>query len=337
MKEFKVIPDHHFIFEDEHPKNIYGCHFFKTFRDDVLGTKIEKNEAYCSLKNEILNDYNICIKKHCINFKHPGCQSFLEKLGNMDEKSRLELRNLQLIKDSLRQTNKSISISRWMLLVAVFALFVAIAGPILSYYLFVEQPKRDKQIKIEEQIKYVYRNINANEDIFISNINDLRNFKSNTQIDNLPFNFLELDLTPDIHDELQRKIGLINYRFLLYYSENTNSLNILINRIKNGFYSKNISPKDKDIYSDLMDMLSKEGWKDTKFNYQMDAGCLLKILQESFPYIVDDRNKQMECNHDSLNRIYYYFGYLEVETPLWMKMELKDALKERGTDAWWIE
>lgn len=330
--------NYNFEFEENKcPKNIFGCHFFKTEKDDIQGIRINKNEAYCSIENEILTDYKKCRSKHDIKVNYPGCQSFLEKLGYMADKDRLELRNLQLIKNSLNQTNKSISIARGMFVVSIIALLVAIAGPILSYYLFIQQPERDKQARIEEQIKYVYRNINANEDIFISNINDLRHFSEAAKIDNLPLNYLELDLTADIHDELQKKIGLVNYRFLLYYVENTNSLNKIINNIKERFYTNNLKINDKIIYSSLMDKLNKEKWEDTKFNYQMDTGCLLKILQESFPYISDIRNQQMECDSNSLNRIYYYFGYLEVETPAWMKPKFKEALKERGIDAWWLD
>jgi len=333
MSNKKIINSYDFEIDNKLPKNIFRCHFFKTAYDDIP-RNIDLNMAYCSIKDVDLLDYKICCTKHDGEklAQYCNCQSFLEKMGNMYDKDRLELRSLKLMKESVEAAGKSSRTARNATFISLIMLIVAGFGLWLAYV----GPQQEKDNKMQEQIKYIYRNINANEDIFISNINGLRYLKEDTKIDDLPFNYLELNLSSDMHDELQRKIGLVNYRFLLYYSENTNSLNSIINKIKDGFYSNKLNKKDKTIYFDLMEELSKEDWKDTKFNYQMDTGCLLKILRESFPYIIDNRNSQVECNNDSLSRIYHYFGYLEVETPAWMKPKFKEALKEQNIDAWWI-
>ncbi|EKD43244.1 MAG: hypothetical protein ACD_72C00396G0005 [uncultured bacterium] len=218
-----------------------------------------------------------------------------------------------------------------MILVFI-TLIMAVTSCVSVYFAFI-QPERDKKIagEIEKQNKILslYREINANEDIFISNVNNSNNFYTSTKEIDLPFNYITENLDLGIQDELQKSIGLINYRFLLHQIELTNTLNERISSIKNNFYNKNINIKNENSYKNLMDYLSIESWKETKFNYLKDSGCILAILQKTYPYIKDERNKQIVCETDSLNRIYYHFGYLPIDTPTWMKPLLRDAVKSR--------
>lgn len=216
-----------------------------------------------------------------------------------------------------------------------------------TVYLGLTQPDRDRKADSEQSIKnqttLLYRTIVANEDIFIENINNLREFSDATtsQLLYFPNNYIYEDLNLEIQDELQNQIGLVNYKLLLYYIDQTNLLNKTISDMRESLRNEGFESEkfvvNKKFYHDLMSYLNQESWENTKFNYQMDTGCLLKILQEAFPFIRDERNSQIECGTDSLNRIYYYFGYYEVDTPSWMKPKLKDALGERGIDAWWIQ
>lgn len=211
----------------------------------------------------------------------------------------------------------------------IFTVIFSLSGLYLTYV----QPVRDKNLNEDTErrnkILSLYREINANEDVFISNSNELNNFYNLSKAINLPFNYVSENLDASIQDELQKNIGLINYRFLLYQIDLTGTLNNQIDSIKNNFYSGKNNVGNKNTYKNLMNYLSVESWKDTKFNYLKDTGCLLSILQKSFPYIKDERNKDIVCESDSLNRIYYHFGYLPVDTPSWMKPLLRDAVKSR--------
>jgi len=252
--------------------------------------------------------------------------------------------------DSCEEEQKSIKKERrnqiWTNRIIVTATVISLVFVTpMSIYLAVTQPERERKIERQNQIKSevltLYRTIVANEDIFIDNSNSLREFMESTSLNTLPSNYIKENLNLGIQDELQNKIGLINYRFLLYYIEQTNLLNDTILEIKrdlpaNGLESQNIV-ESKNFYRDLMNYLSQEGWEETKFNYQLDTGCLLKILQEVFPYIHDERNVSIECRNESLNRIYYHFGYYEVDTSQWMKPRFREAMKDRGVDAWWID
>lgn len=228
-----------------------------------------------------------------------------------------------------------------IVILTLLALLVTILYSSAVLYLGFIQPERKQRAELESKIVSLYRDIITNEDVFISNTNNLNEFKELISIDTLPYIYIQQSLNLDIQNELQNKIGLINYRFLLYYMEQTNLLNNVINKLKIDFSEEGLKSErlieNKKFYINLMEYLTEAGWKETKFNYFIDTECLIYIMRSAFPYIKDERSDQIKCRNDSLNRIYYHFGYLEIDTPEWMKVDLKKALEERGIDAWWID
>jgi len=193
---------------------------------------------------------------------------------------------------------------------------------------------------LKTDIGKFYKAIELNEDSFIKNTNNLDSFKKEINYNTLPISYVSQDIV-QIQNKLQKEIGLTNFQFFLYYLQQTEALNGQINRLKNdvlinGFSSKEII-ENKNSYIKLMEYLSKEKWDETKFSYLVDTECLLKILQESFPYLTTKRNEKISCSNDTLNRIFYHFGFLKDETPKWMKEPYQKALQERGINAWWID
>jgi len=222
---------------------------------------------------------------------------------------------------------------RW----TVVAVFVSIIFSILSLYFAVIQPAYDKNIQneidIENNIKSFYTSVATNEVIFTNNSNELNQLKSNTSYKFLPNKYINFDLQTTAQETLKNKIGMMNYEFLMNYSDQTRLLNNLIDALNSSIVAQGINSKsfnnEKETYLDLMNYLNLEKWDETKLNYGMDSNCLLNILRASFSYIKDERNSLSTCANDSLNRIYYYFGYFPVDTPTWMKPLLRDAVKSR--------
>ena len=222
---------------------------------------------------------------------------------------------------------------RW----TVVAVFVSIIFSILSLYFAVIQPAYDKNIQneidIENNIKSFYTSVATNEVIFTNNSNELNQLKSNTSYKFLPNKYINCDLQATAQETLKNKIGMMNYEFLMNYSDQTRLLNNLIDALNSSIVAQGINSKsfnnEKETYLDLMNYLNLEKWDETKLNYGMDSNCLLNILRASFSYIKDERNSLSTCANDSLNRIYYYFGYFPVDTPTWMKPLLRDAVKSR--------
>jgi len=331
--------------ENNNPKNIFHCQFFKVGTEANIASNailVGYGQAFCSIKEKELKDYKECCTKHegdkPNNYQH--CQAYLERLGNMNDKNRLELRNLKLMKESVVSAGKSTKVAA----IAAWAAVITVIITGLGVYFTYIQPEREKiksdEIETKNNIVSFYRTIAANQTAFIDNSNIIHDFASTTTFYNLPFNYLANDIPTTIQDELQRKIGMINYRYLTYYIEQTKILNESINNLKTGLMYEGLNSNNftelRQSYIDLMSYLSEDSLEKTKFNYLTDTECLLHILRESFAYIRDPRNELAECRNESLNRIYYQYGYLEIDTPEWMKSKFIEALKERDINAWWI-
>ncbi len=134
-------------------------------------------------------------------------------------------------------------------------------------------------------------------------------------------------------------MGISQFQFIQYYLEQTKDLNRAIENLKVSFVDagagSDIFLQRRDRYLDLLRYSNAEKLN-TKFHYQLDTSCILDILRVHFHYIKDSRMETNGCSNDSLNRLYYFFGYYPKDTPEWLHPKFKEALKERGIDAWWV-
>jgi hypothetical protein len=187
-----------------------------------------------------------------------------------------------------------------------------------------------------DQVEAVYKNLVTNQDIFISNSNEARKLSTGNSISSLPELYLEEKISDETRKIIQNAFGLIQYRFFLYYLQQTDLLNEEIKQIRTDFIIKNpktfieLVPTQKYLATMEYLTLDEKEKSDSKFDYQMDTGCLQYFFEQSFLYIVPDgRGASPECSYESLNRV-FNFGYLESDTPLWLKPLLRDALDQRG-------
>lgn len=211
---------------------------------------------------------------------------------------------------------------------------VGLGSIIISSIVAFGVPKYEEIRKQQAEIQSVYKQIVTNADIYISNINNKKNLEKSNQVSNLPESFLEYN---NISDEtkkiIQDKMGLVQYRFFLYYIQQTNFLNQEIQELKSSYIISGLNSKEylntKAVYFNTVDYLAQEKLN-TKLNYQIDSGCLQYFFEHEFSYLkTDGRGKMLECLNDSLNRIFYHFGYLPADTPSWLVPQLKTALNER--------
>lgn len=208
----------------------------------------------------------------------------------------------------------------WFLILAT--LFVAFVVP---WYQRIQEGRAE--------IQAVYKNLIVNQDIFISNSNNIREINKGGKISDLPESFIEDNISREARRVLQDTLGLVQYRFFLYYFQQTVLMNEEIEQminysiITNAESLKQINPTGK--YLKTMEYLSLENW-DTKLNYQKDTECLQYFFEHSFLYIKPDgRGKAPECDYWSLERLFNHFGYLEADTPRWLKIQLREALNHR--------
>ena len=244
-----------------------------------------------------------------------------------------------LYTDELKETRQERRNSIWTnrILAAV-----GLVGPILTgitVYLTVIEPERSQRIAEEisknNKIELLYRSIASNQVVYVDNYSRRLDLKDEMKFSDLPRKFLITEVDKSIEDVLQKKIGMINYQVLIYYYERTSLVNSLIDKMRlNLEDNKNVNAGQ---YLGVLEELEDESWKNTRFGYIRDTECLMHILREEFNFITDERNEKAFCTNESLNRIYYHFGYFEVDTPAWMKSRFREALKERGADAWWIQ
>lgn len=206
------------------------------------------------------------------------------------------------------------------------SLFIAFFVPIWETSWNQKQQER-------ADIQSLYQTIIANEDIFISNFNAVKNSQNSNLPISTPEFHIEFPISENVHKIIQRELGIDQYRFLLYFLNQTELLNQEIRQIRYEIAdSEKVLPQNKRVlsYQKMMESLEKEGWEDYKFNYIDDASCLIYMFQKSFSFIdIAEREETISCSNDSLNRLFYHFGYIPAETPNWLIPELRGALNER--------
>jgi hypothetical protein len=225
---------------------------------------------------------------------------------------------------SVKYQRKTARISLWIGLSAIAAsLIIAIGVPLYQQY-----------HQSQTELSALYRTIDANSDIFVNNYDNMRFFVASDTIANLPDAFVDYTIPDDLDQPLQQKLGMVNYTFLLYYVDETKFLNQIRDQLNTSLITDGAASTQykntKQVYIATMNYLELDGWKDTKFNYGIDADCLDYLLQTAFSSIpVSKFDKSVTCSDNSLNRIFYWFGYLPPLTPDWMLPLLKNALNQR--------
>lgn len=218
--------------------------------------------------------------------------------------------------------------------VGVFSIVVGISSIVISSMVSFKVPANQKTELNHDEIQAVYKNLVINQDIVITNLNAINAFASSTEISDLPESFIENNISDSARRTIVDRFGLIQFRFFLYYIQQTALLNSEILQLRNNYISLGPTSTNyvlaKNSYLKTITYLSGEKFS-TKFNYLKDSECIKYIFEQSFNYLdVDGRGKLRECSNDSLNRLYYYFGFLPDDTPNWLIPKLKNALDERG-------
>ena len=216
----------------------------------------------------------------------------------------------------------------------VFQIWTPIISIIVMILIAFIVPWCQENKKIEDNITFFYRSIIANEDIYISNSNNYRiiSYVSSTQM-HFPESYIEYKAYDPVHELLQKKLGIINYRLLLYYLEQTHFLNTTREEMVSELLTKGLSSSSyrdaEKIYRDTTAYLEKDKLE-TKFNYIIDTECLLYMLHQSFDYLkLDEREKGIDCRNETLDRKFYYFGFIPADTPKWEQSKLAEAVKHR--------
>lgn len=185
----------------------------------------------------------------------------------------------------------------------------------------------------QKEIEAIYKNLITNEDILISNSNNARYLLTATSVTSLPESFLKDEIEGDMGKILQDKFGLIQYRFFVYYLQQIELLNLEIEEMRSalvvGGSTSTAFLSAQKAYLSTVGEISKEGM-DARFSHIRDVECLTYLFERNFEYLsIDPRGKIEKCSNESLNRIYYNFGFLEAATPRWMLPAYRDALNER--------
>ena len=208
-----------------------------------------------------------------------------------------------------------------LLLVAVLQLFVSI---ILPWWQEMRQE--------HSEIQSVYQAIDANEDIFIDNYNELKSNLNRGLPVVLPQTFIELPISDKAHKTIQGTLGIDLYRYFLFYLNQTKLLDQQIDQVRQEIAKEGAVSNVPAIISAYwlsLENLDKGGWE-SKFNYIHDASCLEYIFVKSFSFLkISERSKTTTCSSESLNRIFGRYGYVESEMPKWLLPELRVAINER--------
>jgi hypothetical protein len=233
-----------------------------------------------------------------------------------------ELRVLKA-KEQFLSSSKQIKISKW---VGIGSVVVGIIAVVSSVVLALYIPYHQTILEEQSQIEGVYKNLVTNQDIFISNFNNINHLVSSNNVSDLPEFYIENDISDDVRKVLQNKFGLVQYRFFLYYLQQTKILNEEIKQIQDSFITTASPSKRLNsiiTYLSSVKYLSLEG-KNTKFNHLKDTECLQFFFEKSFSYLtIDGRGKVAGCENETLEaRLFYHFGYLPDDTPKWLKLYL---------------
>jgi len=191
--------------------------------------------------------------------------------------------------------------------------------------------------QVQSELSALYRAVDANGDIFVGNYDNMRFFAASDTIANLPDAYVDYIIPDDLDQPLQQQLGMVNYTWLLYYVDETKFLNQMRDELNTSLIVSGATSPEyinaKKVYVATMNYLgatSGDGYDKTKFAYVTDTGCLQYLLQQGFASIpVSKFDKTVSCSDDSLNRIYYWFGYLPPLTPRWMFPLLRNALDQR--------
>ena len=224
------------------------------------------------------------------------------------------------------KTETSLWVGIFSIVFGIFSLFIssAVAFGVPWYQDITRQ---------HNEIEAIYKNLITNEDILISNSNNARYLLTATSVTSLPESYLKDEVDGDIGKILQDKFGLIQYRFFVYYLQQIELFNTEIEEMRNalviGGSTSTAYLSARNAYLATVDDISKEGME-ARFSHIRDVECLTHLFERNFAYLsIDPRGKIEKCSNESLNRIYYHFGFLEAATPKWMLPAYRDALNER--------
>src|SRR3989344_6547430 len=213
-------------------------------------------------------------------------------------------------------------------------LLIGIFSILTSIFIALYVPYYQKNIQQKAAVQSLYKEILTNQDIFISNSNNKRKLIQNDSVENLPELFIASNIDDETRKILQEKFGLIQYRWLLYYLQQTKLLNdeidmmnsYLIIQDKNGTMSSGYL-NSKNSYINTTNSLEKGDG--VKFNYVEDTECLYYFFEQTFRYLNIDHRGRATCEDESVFRLVYNFGYIEVDTPSWLLSQIKKIINTK--------
>jgi hypothetical protein len=214
-----------------------------------------------------------------------------------------------------------------VLLANLAAIITAI---VIAFVVPIWQQKQDERADVQS----LYQTIIANQDISINNANELQDAVNGRRPLAFPETYIEFPVTENVHKILQRELGIDQYRFLLYYLNQTELLNQKIDALRTRMSTTSSSTllqsSEFKSYQTTVKALDNESWKDSKLHYMTDTSCLAYFLQRAFGFLeITERDRTISCSSESLNRLFYKYGYIAVEVPTWLRPELRNALNER--------
>lgn len=284
----------------------------------------EKQKRVVEIKKTLLSEYAGDHTMCPIDFSGKE-ERLRSELDIIESQERFELSNKQIALG-----NRQTKISFWG---TVFTVVVGVAAIISSVLIPVHERIQNKH----DQVEAVYKNLITNQDIFISNSNEARKLLGSNNISNLPEFYIEDKTSDNVRKVLQNTFGLVQYRFFLYYLQQTDLMNEEIKQIRTEFIGKNTKsfaelPTTRKYLATVEYLILDEKEEpDTKLDYQKDTECIQYFFEQSFSYItIDGRGTAPVCSNESLNRIYNHFGYLNDDTPVWLKPLMRNALDSRG-------
>lgn len=249
-------------------------------------------------------------------------EDFLRTLDKANKPLIDEMEELQT-RRAFAHDNRNLIINA---LTIIVALLIAFFVP--SWEISLQQKANER-----ESIQSLYQAVLANEDIFISNFNSIKYAQNNNFSLAVPESYIEFPVDENVYKIIQREFGIDGYRFFLYFLDQTEFLNKKTDLLKEIMVEKgSLFSKDKAVidYQKSMEFLQNGNWENSKMNYIDDTSCILYFFQKSFDYIeIFNREKTMNCSSESLNRLFYHFGYISVETPDWLILELREALNKK--------